>query len=182
MLLADGGPPSLVAYLMVVVSPAYGGTVTASFRSFHWADIYLGSSLDGLTRYDGVSADEVRGATRAAFDNLSQCAINEKAISSSSIALTASRKTSVPGYTSLARWDAGTTLALPASFWRAITMLGLSLLGTSRAPQTCVSSAAAVPERTGLKGWASIFLDNASPLHQSLRITAPRESINQSRS
>jgi DNA repair exonuclease SbcCD nuclease subunit len=48
-----------------------------SFRFLHAADIHLDSPLHGLSRYDGVPADEVRGATRAAFDNLIQCAIDE---------------------------------------------------------------------------------------------------------
>lgn len=47
------------------------------FRFLHAADIHLDSPLHGLSRYDGVPADEVRGATRAAFDNLVQRAIDE---------------------------------------------------------------------------------------------------------
>ncbi|MBK1836015.1 DNA repair exonuclease [Azospirillum sp. YIM B02556] len=41
-----------------------------SFHFLHAADIHLDSPLHGLSRYDGVPAEEVRGATRAAFDNL----------------------------------------------------------------------------------------------------------------
>lgn len=40
------------------------------FHFLHAADIHLDSPLHGLSRYDGVPAEEVRGATRAAFDNL----------------------------------------------------------------------------------------------------------------
>ena len=47
------------------------------FRFIHAADIHLDSPLRGLSRYDGVPVDEVRGATRAAFDNLIQLAISE---------------------------------------------------------------------------------------------------------
>nr|WP_294810444.1 DNA repair exonuclease [uncultured Sphingomonas sp.] len=49
-----------------------------TFRFLHAADIHLDSPLHGLSRYDGIPADEVRGATRAAFDNLIQRAIDEK--------------------------------------------------------------------------------------------------------
>jgi len=49
----------------------------ASFRFLHTADIHLDSPLHGIARYEGVPAGEVRGATRAAFDNLIQCAIDE---------------------------------------------------------------------------------------------------------
>jgi DNA repair protein SbcD/Mre11 len=47
------------------------------FRFLHAADIHLDSPLHGLARYEGVPVDEVRGATRAAFDNLIQFAIDE---------------------------------------------------------------------------------------------------------
>ena len=47
------------------------------FRFLHAADIHLDSPLSGLSRYDGLPADEIRGATRAAFDNLVQLAIDE---------------------------------------------------------------------------------------------------------
>ncbi len=42
----------------------------SDFRFLHAADIHLDSPLHGLARYEGVPVDEVRGATRAAFDNL----------------------------------------------------------------------------------------------------------------
>lgn len=48
-----------------------------TFRFLHAADIHLDSPLHGLSRYDGVPVDEIRGATRAAFDNLIQRAIDE---------------------------------------------------------------------------------------------------------
>lgn len=50
----------------------------ADFRFLHAADIHLDSPLHGLSRYEGFPVDEVRGATRAAFDNLIACAINEE--------------------------------------------------------------------------------------------------------
>ena len=40
------------------------------FRFLHAADIHLDSPLTGLSRYEGLPAEEVRNATRAAFDNL----------------------------------------------------------------------------------------------------------------
>lgn len=49
-----------------------------SFRFLHAADIHLDSPLHGLSRYDGVPAAEIRGATRAAFDNLVQRAVGER--------------------------------------------------------------------------------------------------------
>lgn len=48
-----------------------------SFRFLHAADIHLDSPLHGLSRYEGLPVDEIRSATRAAFDNLVQFAIDE---------------------------------------------------------------------------------------------------------
>lgn len=48
------------------------------FKFFHTADIHLDSPLQGLERYEGVPADEIRGATRRAFENLVNMAINEQ--------------------------------------------------------------------------------------------------------
>jgi DNA repair exonuclease SbcCD nuclease subunit len=47
----------------------------SSFKFIHAADIHLDSPLYGLSRYEGVPLDDVRGATRAAFDNLVAFAI-----------------------------------------------------------------------------------------------------------
>jgi len=47
------------------------------FRFLHAADIHLDSPLRGLSRYEGMPEDDIRGATRAAFDNLVQRAIDE---------------------------------------------------------------------------------------------------------
>lgn len=49
-----------------------------SFRFLHAADIHLDSPLHGLSRYDGLPVEEVRGATRAALDNLVRYAIDER--------------------------------------------------------------------------------------------------------
>ena len=43
----------------------------------HAADIHLDSALHGLERYDGAPVDEIRSATRRAFDNLIELAIDE---------------------------------------------------------------------------------------------------------
>lgn len=48
-----------------------------SFRFLHAADVHLDSPLHGLSRYEGLPVEEIRSATRAAFDNLVQCAIDE---------------------------------------------------------------------------------------------------------
>ncbi|MBY2925845.1 metallophosphoesterase family protein [Rhizobium beringeri] len=48
-----------------------------AFRFLHAADIHLDSPLHGLSRYDGIPLDDVRGATRAAFDNLVNRALAE---------------------------------------------------------------------------------------------------------
>lgn len=48
-----------------------------SFRFLHAADIHLDSPLHGLSRYEGLPVDDIRSATRAAFDNLIQYAIDE---------------------------------------------------------------------------------------------------------
>ncbi len=53
-----------------------GDSPVADFRFLHTADIHLDSPLHGLSRYEGLPVDEIRGATRAAFDNLVQCAVD----------------------------------------------------------------------------------------------------------
>jgi len=47
------------------------------FKFLHAADIHLDSALHGLERYEGAPVDEIRGATRRAFDNLIELAIEE---------------------------------------------------------------------------------------------------------
>jgi exonuclease SbcD len=47
------------------------------FKFLHAADIHLDSALHGLERYEGAPVDEIRSATRRAFDNLIQLAIDE---------------------------------------------------------------------------------------------------------
>jgi exonuclease SbcD len=47
------------------------------FKFLHAADVHLDSPLKGLERYLGAPADEIRGATRRAFDNLVDLAIQE---------------------------------------------------------------------------------------------------------
>ncbi|HEX6862914.1 MAG TPA: DNA repair exonuclease, partial [Thermoanaerobaculia bacterium] len=49
------------------------------FKFLHAADVHLDSPLKGLERYEGAPADEIRGATRRAFDNLVDLAIEEEA-------------------------------------------------------------------------------------------------------
>lgn len=49
----------------------------SSFRFLHAADIHLDSPLHGLSRYEGLPDGDIRGATRGAFDNLVQRAIDE---------------------------------------------------------------------------------------------------------
>lgn len=48
-----------------------------SFRFLHAADVHLDSPLHGLGRYEGIPLEDVRGATRAAFDNLIDLALRE---------------------------------------------------------------------------------------------------------
>jgi len=48
------------------------------FKFIHSADIHLDSSLHGLDRYEGAPVDEIRSATRRAFDNLINLAIDEE--------------------------------------------------------------------------------------------------------
>jgi DNA repair exonuclease SbcCD nuclease subunit len=50
----------------------------STLRFLHVADIHLDSPLRGLERYEGAPVEEVRGATRRAFDNLIQSAIRER--------------------------------------------------------------------------------------------------------
>nr|MBL0732180.1 DNA repair exonuclease [Desulfobacterales bacterium] len=47
------------------------------FKFIHAADIHLDSPLHKLDYYEGAPADEIRQATRRAFDNLVQTAITE---------------------------------------------------------------------------------------------------------
>lgn len=47
-------------------------------KFLHAADIHLDSPLRGLDRYEGAPVEEVRGATRRAFENLVQCALRER--------------------------------------------------------------------------------------------------------
>lgn len=48
------------------------------FKFIHAADIHLDSALRGLLRYEGAPVDEIRSATRRAFDNLIDLAMNEE--------------------------------------------------------------------------------------------------------
>ena len=47
------------------------------FKFIHAADIHLDSPLLGLERYEGAPVEEIRGATRRAFENLVQLAIDD---------------------------------------------------------------------------------------------------------
>lgn len=47
------------------------------FKFIHAADIHLDSPLRGLSRYDAAPLDAIRGASRHAFENLIQHAIDE---------------------------------------------------------------------------------------------------------
>lgn len=48
------------------------------WKFIHAADIHLDSSLHGLERYEGAPVEEIRSATRRAFDNLIELAIDEE--------------------------------------------------------------------------------------------------------
>ena len=47
-------------------------------RFLHAADLHIDSPLLGINRYDGAPVDEVRGATRRAFENLIAAALEHK--------------------------------------------------------------------------------------------------------
>lgn len=47
-------------------------------KFIHAADIHLDSALHGLERYEGAPVGEIRSATRRAFDNLIELAIDEQ--------------------------------------------------------------------------------------------------------
>lgn len=47
------------------------------FKFLHSADLHLDSALRGLERYEGAPVDQLRGATRRAFENLVDLAIDE---------------------------------------------------------------------------------------------------------
>ncbi len=48
------------------------------FRFIHTADIHLDSPLTGLELYEGAPVEEIRQATRRAFENLVQFAVDQK--------------------------------------------------------------------------------------------------------
>lgn len=50
----------------------------SDFKFIHAADIHLDSPLRGLEQYEGAPVEEIRGATRRAFENLVELAIVEK--------------------------------------------------------------------------------------------------------
>lgn len=47
-------------------------------KFLHVADVHLDSPLRGLEQYEGAPAEEIRGATRRAFDNVIDLAIDEQ--------------------------------------------------------------------------------------------------------
>jgi exonuclease SbcD len=47
-------------------------------KFLHAADVHLDSPLKGLERYDGAPVEEIRGATRRAFENLVELALAEE--------------------------------------------------------------------------------------------------------
>ena len=47
------------------------------FRFLHTADIHLDSPLKGLEAHEDAPVEEIRGATRRAFENLVEMAIEE---------------------------------------------------------------------------------------------------------
>jgi DNA repair exonuclease SbcCD nuclease subunit len=49
------------------------------FKFIHAADIHLDSPLKGLEAHEGAPVEEIRGATRRAFDNLIDLTVEEKA-------------------------------------------------------------------------------------------------------
>ncbi len=48
------------------------------FKFLHTADIHLDSPLKGLEAHEDAPVEEIRGATRRAFDNLIDFAIEEE--------------------------------------------------------------------------------------------------------
>ncbi|MCB2183603.1 MAG: DNA repair exonuclease [Desulfobulbaceae bacterium] len=48
------------------------------FKFLHAADVHLDSPLRGLENYEGAPVDEIRGATRRAFENLVSLALEEE--------------------------------------------------------------------------------------------------------
>ena len=52
--------------------------MSSQLSFIHAADIHLDSALHGLERYEGAPVDEIRSATRRAFDNLIELAIDEE--------------------------------------------------------------------------------------------------------
>jgi len=50
---------------------------TSGLKFIHAADVHLDSSLHGLERYEGAPVEEICSATRRAFDNLIELAIDE---------------------------------------------------------------------------------------------------------
>jgi exonuclease SbcD len=55
-------------------------TLGSQWKFLHAADIHLDSPLYGLERYEGAPIDEIRNATRRAFDNLVELAIEDEEV------------------------------------------------------------------------------------------------------
>ncbi len=69
-------PPDLVAGLRdEAANPSRALTL---FRFLHAADTHIDSPLEGLDAYDGAPVALLRGATRAAFENLVRLALEEQ--------------------------------------------------------------------------------------------------------
>lgn len=60
------------------VDAYYSPTAWPTVKLVHAADLHLDSPLVGLERYDGAPADDLRGATRRAFENLIALCLDEE--------------------------------------------------------------------------------------------------------
>ena len=61
-----------------VIPSHSAGAIINKMRFLHAADLHLDSPLRGLDRYEGAPVDDVRGATRRAFENLIATALRER--------------------------------------------------------------------------------------------------------
>lgn len=58
--------------------PYAAGTSEPNMRFLHSADIHLDSPMRGLARFEGAPAEQLRGATRRAFERLVELAIDKE--------------------------------------------------------------------------------------------------------
>ena len=79
MLCVDTARAPRVGWGASVRPDTFQQALQQTLKFIHTADLHLDSPLRGLARYPGAPVDEIRGATRRAFENLVRLATSEPA-------------------------------------------------------------------------------------------------------